>query len=105
MAPISTVAVVGSGVIGSSWAYLFLSHGLYVVMSDPAKGAEEAFRTFVSDVNAGLKRSAEESKQLWERFEFVDDITARLPMVDFVQEVRIHRHSGSTSPERFLNTL
>ncbi|GLZ44180.1 3-hydroxyacyl-CoA dehydrogenase [Actinomycetospora sp. NBRC 106375] len=35
------VAVVGTGVIGTSWARLFLEHGHDVVATDPAPGARE----------------------------------------------------------------
>jgi 3-hydroxyacyl-CoA dehydrogenase len=45
---IGTVAVVGAGTIGASWAALFLAHGLDVVMWDPAPGTEERVRAFLS---------------------------------------------------------
>jgi 3-hydroxyacyl-CoA dehydrogenase len=38
--PINRVAVIGTGVIGSSWAACFLARGLDVIASDPAPGAE-----------------------------------------------------------------
>ncbi|KAG9250769.1 3-hydroxyacyl-CoA dehydrogenase, partial [Emericellopsis atlantica] len=79
------VAVVGSGVIGASWTLLFLNKGLRVVMSDPAKGAEEIFRKYIIDEKTKEGRVSELGS-FWERFEFVDDITTKLPEVDFVQE-------------------
>ena len=39
------VTVIGAGVIGSSWAALFLAHGLKVVVNDPRPDIE----TVVSD--------------------------------------------------------
>lgn len=88
MAPnIQSVAVVGSGVIGGSWAYLFLSKGLRVVMSDPAPGAEAAFRDFITKVHTDANGSPSGLDRLLQDFEFVDDISAHLPKVDFVQEV------------------
>jgi 3-hydroxyacyl-CoA dehydrogenase len=36
------VAVIGTGVIGASWAAYFLAHGLHVHASDPGPGAEAA---------------------------------------------------------------
>ena len=42
------VAVVGTGVIGASWAAHFLAHGLDVVATDPAPGAEERLRADVA---------------------------------------------------------
>ena len=86
---VRTVAVVGSGVIGASWAYLFLSRGLRVVMSDPASGGEEAFRTFVTKVHAESNGSADDLQRIWHRFQFAEDITPHLQDVDFVQEVTL----------------
>lgn len=40
--PIERVAVVGTGVIGASWAAYFLARGLTVTATDPAPGAEAA---------------------------------------------------------------
>ncbi|PHH62072.1 hypothetical protein CDD82_2048 [Ophiocordyceps australis] len=44
---IRTVGVIGTGVIGSSWASLFLSHGLRVLVSDPAPNAEKQLDKFL----------------------------------------------------------
>ncbi len=46
-AGISTVAVIGTGTIGASWAAYFLARGLAVAASDPAPGAEAALHRFV----------------------------------------------------------
>jgi 2-polyprenyl-6-methoxyphenol hydroxylase-like FAD-dependent oxidoreductase len=45
--PITRVAIVGTGVIGASWATAILARGMDVVASDPAPGAEEALRKTV----------------------------------------------------------
>jgi carnitine 3-dehydrogenase len=45
---IRTIAVIGTGTIGASWAALFLGHGLDVVASDPAADAEARLRSFVA---------------------------------------------------------
>ena len=47
---VRSVAVVGAGLIGSGWAAHFLAHGLDVVATDPAPGAEEALRRQVDRV-------------------------------------------------------
>jgi 3-hydroxyacyl-CoA dehydrogenase len=47
MMDIKTVALVGTGVIGASWATLFLSKGLDVVATDTAPGAEARLRQTV----------------------------------------------------------
>ena len=47
-AAVERVAVVGTGVIGASWAALFLARGLDVNAWDPAPGAEAALRRAVA---------------------------------------------------------
>jgi lactate dehydrogenase-like 2-hydroxyacid dehydrogenase len=37
---IRNIAIVGTGVIGASWAALFLARGLNVIATDPAPNAE-----------------------------------------------------------------
>ncbi len=44
MTAVGTVAVIGTGVIGASWAACFLQHGMDVVATDPAPDAEAALR-------------------------------------------------------------
>ncbi|MGW5720078.1 3-hydroxyacyl-CoA dehydrogenase NAD-binding domain-containing protein [Amycolatopsis sp. NPDC003865] len=69
----STVAVVGTGVIGASWARLFLAHGLDVVATDPAPGAEERLRIALEGAAV-------------ERLRFVTDAGLAASVADFVQE-------------------
>ncbi len=47
MEAVRTVAVIGTGVIGASWAACFLARGLDVRASDPAPGAETGLRRAV----------------------------------------------------------
>src|SRR5258708_31908141 len=42
-----SIAVVGTGVIGASWAGYFLAKGFDVAATDPADGAEKRLRTLV----------------------------------------------------------
>ena len=65
------IAVVGTGVIGESWARLFLAHGHEVTATDPAPGAEDRLR-----VSLGPS----------ERLRFTDDVAAAVADADFVQE-------------------
>jgi carnitine 3-dehydrogenase len=48
MTTIKTIAVVGAGTIGASWAALFIGHGYNVVASDPGPDAEAKMRAFVA---------------------------------------------------------
>lgn len=84
---ISTVAVIGCGVIGASWASLFLSRGLKVIISDPEQGAKENFKRYLQDAWPALQASRASENAFAENYEFVDDLAQALPDVDFVQEV------------------
>jgi carnitine 3-dehydrogenase len=76
MNEIKTVAVVGTGVIGASWAALFLAHGLDVVATDPAPGAEERLRADVAATGLAAP----------DRLTFVGDVAEAVADADFVQE-------------------
>lgn len=83
---IRTVAIVGSGLIGSGWAAFFLSRGLDVVATDPASGAEAALRREVDRMwplleAAGLAEGASK-----DRLSFQADLETAVAGVDFVQE-------------------
>ena len=54
--PIRRIAIIGTGVIGSSWTSLFLARGLDVVATDVAPGAEAALRNFVETAWPALER-------------------------------------------------
>ncbi len=46
---IRNVAIVGTGVIGASWAALYLARGLNVVATDPAPNAEANLRRYIDE--------------------------------------------------------
>ena len=52
------IAVVGTGVIGASWAAYFLAKGFDVAATDPANGAEERLRATVDAFWPALHRMA-----------------------------------------------
>ena len=45
--PIRRIAIVGTGVIGASWAAQYLARGFDVVATDPAPNAEASLRKYV----------------------------------------------------------
>ena len=47
--PIHRIAIVGTGVIGASWAAQYLARGFDVVATDPAPNAEANLRKYVDD--------------------------------------------------------
>ena len=50
------IGVVGTGVIGASWAALFLANGFDVAATDPADGAETRLRALVDRFWPALER-------------------------------------------------
>lgn len=52
---IRSVAVIGTGSVGASWACLFLANGMSVVAHDPAPGAEARARDFVTNAWPALR--------------------------------------------------
>ena len=82
-AVIRTVAVVGTGTIGASWAALFLAHGLDVVASDPAIGASDALHAFIDKAMPDLRALGAAGRG---KLTFLDDDVEAAQWADFVQE-------------------
>ena len=80
------VAVVGTGVIGASWAARFLASGLDVVATDPAPGAEERLRADVAAHWPTLTAFGLADGASQERLSFITDPAAAVADADFVQE-------------------
>lgn len=89
MSGIRTVAVIGCGVIGMSWASLFLSKGLKVIISDPVEGVEGRFKQYLSDAWPSLQQLGSLDERNIANYEFVTDMASRLPEADFIQEVSL----------------
>lgn len=92
-APPQRVAVVGTGVIGSGWAALFLAQGLDVVAFDPAPGAERRLRAAVdaawpSLIQLGTAAQADPAK-----LQFARSLAHAVAEAEFVQE-NGPEHSG-----------
>ena len=54
---INRVTIVGTGLVGGSWAACFLAHGLDVVATDPAPEAKDKVRHYVEAAWPALTRS------------------------------------------------
>lgn len=90
MATIKTVGVVGTGVIGASWTALFLSHGLRVLVADPAPNAADKLSTYIKSVWPALERMGIDDDASPDNYEFVGtDLGEHINKCDFIQEVRI----------------
>src|SRR5271165_5203821 len=83
---ISRVAIVGTGLIGSSWAACFLAHGLDVVATDPAPGAEDKVRQYVEAAWAALTKIGLAPGASTSRLRFESDLKEAIADADLVQE-------------------
>jgi 3-hydroxyacyl-CoA dehydrogenase len=84
--PIRRVAIVGTGVIGASWAALYLARGFDVVASDPAPNAEAGLRKYVDDAWQQLKEIGLSAGASRDRLTFTSNMKEALSTADFVQE-------------------
>lgn len=80
------VAVVGTGVIGASWAAHLLGRGLDVIATDPAPGAEERLRADVAAHWPTITRLGLADGASPDRLRFTTDVAAAAAAADFVQE-------------------
>jgi 3-hydroxyacyl-CoA dehydrogenase len=84
--PIRRIAIVGTGVIGASWAALFLAHGLEVIATDPAPNAEENLRGYIDSAWPALEQLGLSPGASKERLSFTANLSDALKDVDLVQE-------------------
>src|SRR6267143_2565314 len=84
--PIRRIAIVGTGVIGASWAAEYLARGFDVIATDPAPNAEANLRKYVDEAlkdltSIGLSKGASR-----DRLTFTTDMKKALSAADLVQE-------------------
>jgi 3-hydroxyacyl-CoA dehydrogenase len=84
--PIKRIAIVGTGVIGASWAAQYLARGFDVVATDPAPNAEANLRKYVDEAwelltSIGLSAGASR-----DRLSFTTNMKDALAKADLVQE-------------------
>jgi 3-hydroxyacyl-CoA dehydrogenase len=84
--PVRRVAIVGTGVIGASWAAQYLARGFDVIATDPAPNAEANLRKYVDDAWPALTTIGLSPDASRERLKFTADMKAALSEADFVQE-------------------
>lgn len=83
---IRKVAIVGTGLIGASWAAQYLASGLDVVATDPAPNAESSLRRSVEEAWELLTQVGLASDASRERLTFTADLNEAVSQADFVQE-------------------
>ena len=84
--PIHRIAIVGTGVIGASWAAQYLARGFDVVATDPAPNAEANLRKYVDDAWEQLEVIGLSAGASRDRLSFNSDMKQALSKADFVQE-------------------
>jgi len=83
---VKNVAIVGTGVIGASWAALYLARGLNVVATDPAPNAEANLRRFIDAAWKDLQAIGLSPNASREHLQFTTDMKKALSNADLVQE-------------------
>src|SRR6266436_3490087 len=83
---IRNVAIVGTGVIGASWAALYLARGLNVVATDPAPNAEANLRKYVDAAWKDLTVIGLSPNASRDHLKFTTDMKQALADADLVQE-------------------
>jgi 3-hydroxyacyl-CoA dehydrogenase len=84
--PIRRIAIVGTGVIGASWAAEFLARGFDVIATDPAPNAEANLRKYIDAAWPALTTMGLTKKASRERLNFTANMKKALSDADLVQE-------------------
>jgi 3-hydroxyacyl-CoA dehydrogenase len=84
--PVRRIAIVGTGVIGASWATFYLARGFDVIATDPAPNAEANLRHYVDTAWPALATLGVSPKASPEHLWFTADVRQASADADFVQE-------------------
>src|SRR5262245_17723213 len=84
--PIKQIAIVGTGVIGASWAAQYLARGFDVVATDPAPNAEANLRKYVDEAWPLLTTVGRAPGASRDRLSFTTNMEEALSKADLVQE-------------------
>ena len=82
----ATIAVVGTGVIGASWAALFISRGFRVNAWDPSPASLAAVRDYIGEFLPQITSSGQAVEQLLHSLNLSDSLEDAVAGVSFVQE-------------------
>jgi 3-hydroxyacyl-CoA dehydrogenase len=83
---IRNVAIVGTGLIGASWAAQYLASGFDVIATDPAPNAEANLRKFIDEAWNLLAVIGLASGASRDRLTFTANLKEAVSKADFVQE-------------------
>ncbi|WP_423395573.1 3-hydroxyacyl-CoA dehydrogenase NAD-binding domain-containing protein [Burkholderia sp. LMG 21824] len=102
---INRVAIIGTGVIGASWAALFLARGLDVIATDIAPDAKEKLDAFIDAAWPALEAMGLAPGASRERLQFTADLDAAVTGADFVQENGPERIDFKQALYKHLDTI
>lgn len=83
---IKRVAIIGTGVIGASWAALFLAKGLEVIATDIAPDAKKKLQEFIEQAWPVLEKSGVAPGASPYKIEFTSLLNEAIAHADLVQE-------------------
>src|ERR1700691_2421115 len=83
---VRNIAIVGTGVIGASWAALYLARGFNVIATDPAPNAEANLHKFVDAAWKDLTVVVLSQNASRDQLQFTSDMKKALSNADLVQE-------------------
>ncbi|KAB2764278.1 3-hydroxyacyl-CoA dehydrogenase NAD-binding domain-containing protein [Brucella anthropi] len=83
---LGTIAVVGCGLIGASWAALFLAHGYRVTAWDPSEESRHTFRDRIALPLSQLHELDNSLKGSTDSLNVFDTLADAVRQADFVQE-------------------
>jgi 3-hydroxyacyl-CoA dehydrogenase len=84
--PVRRIAIVGTGVIGASWAAQYLARGFDVIATDPAPNAEGTLRKYIYEAWPALTDIGLSPGASRDRLAFTSTMKKALAQADFVQE-------------------
>src|ERR1700755_2310464 len=84
--PIRRIAIVGTGVIGASWAAQYLARGFDVIATDPAPNAEANLRKYIDEAWPALTEIGLSPGASRDRLSLKSNMKDALSQADYVQE-------------------
>jgi carnitine 3-dehydrogenase len=84
--PVRRIAIVGTGVIGASWAALYLARGFDVVATDPGPKAEANLRKYINEAWSDLTAIGLSPGASRDRLIFAANLAGAVAGADLIQE-------------------
>ena len=84
--PVRRIAIVGTGVIGASWAALYLARGFDVVATDPGPKAEANLRKYINEAWSDLTAIGLSPGASRDRLIFASSLQGAVAGADLIQE-------------------